>query len=179
VVPSRDHSDKDSMRANFQRQRNQSDIRAPGCLPSQIDGWTGTARYSMSTHWISSDTPNTCCAITRTPTKRHPRLISSFHTFGRKQQETRSIHQRTAFPVPDGIPILREVTRIARPDGSSFPAKRYVFSKGAQRQLVLYWFQAHGRAVASEYSAKYLSGARFDWHEAKPRRTSTVDDPYA
>jgi EpsI family protein len=32
---------------------------------------------------------------------------------------------------------------------------RYVVSKSGDRLLVLYWFQAHGRAVASEYWAKY------------------------
>jgi EpsI family protein len=30
-----------------------------------------------------------------------------------------------------------------------------VVSKGQDRDLVLYWFQAHGREVASEYWAKY------------------------
>jgi EpsI family protein len=30
-----------------------------------------------------------------------------------------------------------------------------VVSKSGDRELVLYWFQAHGRAVASEYWAKY------------------------
>jgi len=35
------------------------------------------------------------------------------------------------------------------------PVNRYVVEKSGHRQLVLYWFQAHGRAVASEYSAKY------------------------
>src|ERR1700737_1164979 len=49
----------------------------------------------------------------------------------------------------------REGVQITRPDGSSFPANRYVVSKGEDRQLVLYWFQAHGREVASEYWAKY------------------------
>jgi EpsI family protein len=32
---------------------------------------------------------------------------------------------------------------------------RYVVAKGESRELVLYWYQAHGRAVASEYWAKY------------------------
>lgn len=32
---------------------------------------------------------------------------------------------------------------------------RYIISKGNDRQLVLYWYQAHGRAVASEYWAKF------------------------
>jgi EpsI family protein len=47
------------------------------------------------------------------------------------------------------------MVRITGPDGSSFPVNRYVVSKSGERQLVLYWFQAHGRAVASEYWAKY------------------------
>ncbi|MGA7566182.1 MAG: exosortase C-terminal domain/associated protein EpsI, partial [Terriglobales bacterium] len=35
------------------------------------------------------------------------------------------------------------------------PVNRYVVSKMGERQLVLYWFQAHGRVVASEWWAKY------------------------
>ena len=35
-----------------------------------------------------------------------------------------------------------------------FPANRYVISKGESRQLVLYWYWAHDRGVASEYWAK-------------------------
>ena len=31
---------------------------------------------------------------------------------------------------------------------------RYVIQKGADRQLVLYWYQSHGRVVASEYWSK-------------------------
>ncbi len=32
---------------------------------------------------------------------------------------------------------------------------RYIVAKGESRELVLYWYQAHGRAVASEYWAKF------------------------
>ena len=32
---------------------------------------------------------------------------------------------------------------------------RYVIQKGGSRQLVLYWFQSHGRIVASEYWSKF------------------------
>ena len=31
---------------------------------------------------------------------------------------------------------------------------RYVIRKGIDRQLVIYWYQSHGRAVASEYTSK-------------------------
>jgi len=36
-----------------------------------------------------------------------------------------------------------------------FPANRYVISKAESRRLVLYWYWAHDRGVASEYWAKY------------------------
>jgi EpsI family protein len=36
-----------------------------------------------------------------------------------------------------------------------FKANRYLIAKGEQRQLVLYWYWAHHRAIASEYWAKY------------------------
>jgi EpsI family protein len=35
-----------------------------------------------------------------------------------------------------------------------FPVNRYVIAKGPDRLLVLYWYWAHDRAVASEYWAK-------------------------
>ena len=53
------------------------------------------------------------------------------------------------------FPISREVIQLTRPNGSSMPVKRYVVSKSGERQLVLYWFQAHGRVLASEWQAKY------------------------
>ena len=52
-------------------------------------------------------------------------------------------------------PTSREIIAMSAPDGSLFPANRYVVSKTGDRQLVLYWFQAHGRRVASEYRLKY------------------------
>ena len=32
---------------------------------------------------------------------------------------------------------------------------RYVIQKGVDRQLVLYWYQSHGRVVANEYWSKF------------------------
>jgi len=44
---------------------------------------------------------------------------------------------------------------LSLPGHAPFPANRYVISKGDQRRLVLYWFWAHDRGVASEYWAKF------------------------
>jgi EpsI family protein len=50
-----------------------------------------------------------------------------------------------------------ENTRVtlSLPGHDPFPANRYVISKADDRRLVLYWFWAHDRGVASEYWAKF------------------------
>jgi EpsI family protein len=44
---------------------------------------------------------------------------------------------------------------LAFPGHAPFPVNRYVISKGESRRLVLYWYWAHDRGVASEYWAKF------------------------
>ncbi len=44
---------------------------------------------------------------------------------------------------------------LSLPGHTPFPANRYVISKAGERRLVLYWFWAHDRGVASEYWAKF------------------------
>lgn len=38
---------------------------------------------------------------------------------------------------------------------SEIVINRYIIQKGVDRQLVLYWYQSHGRVVASEYWGKF------------------------
>ena len=40
--------------------------------------------------------------------------------------------------------------------GVDIEVNRYVVQKGLDRQMVLYWYQAHGRVVASEYKSRLL-----------------------
>ena len=51
-----------------------------------------------------------------------------------------------------GVPVAR------RPGGPMEPVhvNRFVVEKGLERDLVLYWYQSHGRVVASEYSSKFF-----------------------
>jgi EpsI family protein len=39
-------------------------------------------------------------------------------------------------------------------DDTAVTSNRYVIQRGLDQQLVLYWFQSHGRTVASEYASK-------------------------
>jgi EpsI family protein len=50
-------------------------------------------------------------------------------------------------------PVIEGRKTIANADGAGrdITVNRYIVKKGLDRQLVLYWYQSHGRVVASEY----------------------------
>jgi exosortase D (VPLPA-CTERM-specific) len=82
--------------------------------------------------------------------------INLFVAYFPSQQMGDTIHSPDhCLPGAGWIPIQRDIVTLTGPDGRSFPANRFVISKAGDRDLALYWFQAHGREVASEYSAKY------------------------
>ena len=59
-------------------------------------------------------------------------------------------------PVANGrmtIPVQAESAALAGPPprASSIEVNRYIVQKGLDKLLVLYWYQSHGRVVASEY----------------------------
>jgi EpsI family protein len=47
-----------------------------------------------------------------------------------------------------------DTVTISLPDGSSFVANKYVIQNGDYKNLMIYWYQGRGRAVASEYWGK-------------------------
>jgi EpsI family protein len=52
-------------------------------------------------------------------------------------------------------PTQSSVLWLTGPDGKSEGVNDYVIAKGEEKEVVLYWYQAHGRVVASEYRAKF------------------------
>jgi EpsI family protein len=48
------------------------------------------------------------------------------------------------------LPVESGTTTLAFPGDAPFPANRYLIAKGNDRQLVLFWYSARGRRVASE-----------------------------
>jgi EpsI family protein len=45
---------------------------------------------------------------------------------------------------------------VTLPGAKPFEANRAIIQKGLDRQLMYYWYQSHGRRIASEYTAKYF-----------------------
>jgi EpsI family protein len=57
-------------------------------------------------------------------------------------------------------PLSRRRLAITADDGgtkrSAVEVNRYVVQRGRDRLLILYWYQSHGRVIASEYAAKFF-----------------------
>jgi len=130
-----------------------------GSLPSQIDGWTGTDsvldKQTLDIlgpgEFLVRDYENK----SQQEAAREP-WIDLYIAYFPSQKAGDTIHSPNhCLPGAGWVPTSREIVRLNGPDGTSFPVNRYIVAKGQDRQLVLYWFQAHGRAVASEYWAKY------------------------
>lgn len=82
--------------------------------------------------------------------------IDLFLAYFPSQRTGSTIHSpKNCLPGSGWVPL--ESGRIQLPDSKGRPAwiNRYLIARGADRELVLYWYQAHGRIVASEYLAKF------------------------
>lgn len=55
-------------------------------------------------------------------------------------------------PVSEGRAVISD----AAGPGTAIEVNRYIVQKGLDRQLVVYWYQSHGRVVASEYKSRLL-----------------------
>jgi EpsI family protein len=74
------------------------------------------------------------------------------------QRQGSSIHSpQNCLPGAGWEPVSQSIMTFADPRTPATPlqANRYIVQKGNDRILVLYWFQSHGRIVASEYWSKF------------------------
>jgi EpsI family protein len=82
--------------------------------------------------------------------------VDLFIAYFPTQRAGDTIHSpKNCLPGAGWSPIESSRTRLAVPGRAPFTVNRYVIAKGQERQLVLYWYLAHDRAVASEYWAKF------------------------
>jgi EpsI family protein len=74
----------------------------------------------------------------------------------RSQRSGAAIHSpKNCLPGAGWQPISSGHVYLTMPDGERAPVNLYQVQKGINRQIVLYWYQSHGRIIASEYWAKF------------------------
>ena len=81
--------------------------------------------------------------------------ISVYIGYYQSQRTGHLIHSpKNCLPGSGWEPIRSGRVTLTSPEGIQVPVNLYVIENGLRRQLVLYWYQTHGRIIASEYSAK-------------------------
>jgi EpsI family protein len=74
----------------------------------------------------------------------------------RTQRTGAQIHSpKNCLPGAGWQPTISEVYQLSLADGRKVPVNLYLISKDLDQQIVLYWYQSHGRVVASEYWGKF------------------------
>jgi EpsI family protein len=79
-----------------------------------------------------------------------------FIAYFRSQRAGDTIHSpKNCLPAAGWTPVESSIITLSLPGHDPFPSNRYIISRGDSRQLVLYWYWAHDRGVASEYWARF------------------------
>lgn len=73
----------------------------------------------------------------------------------KSQRTDENLHSpQNCLPGAGWQPLSADHLWLKSPDGRAVSVNRYLIQKGLNRQIVLYWYQSHGRTIASEYEAR-------------------------
>jgi len=82
--------------------------------------------------------------------------IGLYIGYFRSQRTGASIHSpKNCLPGSGWQPEKASIFELPVDDGRKVPINLYIVRKDLDEQLILYWYQAHGRVVASEYWGKF------------------------
>jgi EpsI family protein len=124
-------------------------------FPEQLGTWSG-ADIPISDEELEKLGPSEHILRAYRSASEDPSLVNLFIVYFPSQRTGDTIHSpQHCIPGAGWTPIENTVTTLSLPGHEPFPVNRFVFSKGDDRALALYWYWAHDRGVASEYWAKY------------------------
>lgn len=124
-------------------------------FPSQMGTWTGTD-ISLTKDVLDTLGPGDFLLRDYRNGGQSQPLVELFIAYFPSQRTSDTIHSpKNCLPGTGWTPIHSDQRMLSVPGYLSFPTNRYVIAKANSRQLVLYWYWAHDRGVASEYKAKF------------------------
>ena len=81
--------------------------------------------------------------------------IDLFIAYYATQRQGDTMHSpMNCLPASGWQPMKTDRVQIPTAGGASINANRAVIQKGLDKDLMLYWYQSHGRTIASEYTSK-------------------------
>ena len=121
-------------------------------FPMSLSTWSGRPDPPLSQHVL--DVLGADDYLSRTYYNANGEFANLYMGFYEKQREGDTIHSPlNCLPGAGWEPIEKQRVQLRTPNGPVF-VNELVIEKGIEHQLVLYWYQAHGRVVASEYWGK-------------------------
>jgi EpsI family protein len=122
-------------------------------FPDQIGEWSGTTLTIRAEVLDVLGPGEYSQRLYRNPNE--DRYIDLLLAYVPNQRTGDWLHSpKHCLPGAGWVPVVENRLLLARPGGGQITVNRYVIAKGLDQQLVLYWYQSHGRVVASEYWAK-------------------------
>jgi EpsI family protein len=139
--------------------RNHGEVFPPrqplASFPAQLDHWGGS-NVAMSQEVLDILGPGEFVLRDYQKTTEDSPAVNLFIAYFPSQRAGDTIHSpKHCLPGNGWSPVESSRISISVPGRAPFLANRYVIANGEQRQLVIYWYWAHDRAVASEYWAKF------------------------
>ena len=124
-------------------------------FPTRLSNWTGTDIAIQKDVLEVLGPGDFLLRVYQNPAEKQP-LVDLFIAYFPSQRTGDTIHSpKHCLPGSGWLPVESSRVTLSLPGHNPFPANRYVIAKGDSRQLVLYWYWAHDRGVASEYWAKF------------------------
>jgi EpsI family protein len=139
------------------RARDKAEIVPPrrtlSLFPEQVGDWQGYPLRITSNEEKALGPGDFLLREYRSPTAPAP--VDVYIAYFSSQRTGNTIHSpKNCLPGSGWSPLKSGRLQIRNPDRSVMLVNRYIVAKGLNRALVLYWYQAHGRVIASEYVAK-------------------------
>jgi len=127
-------------------------------FPLQIAGWRGqdTARFSPEVMKVLGADDY----LSRFYSARQ-RTVGFYIGYYKSQRQGDTMHSPlNCLPGAGWQPLEKSYLPIQVTDAngaqSEITVNRYVIEKGLEQQVVLYWYQSHGRVIANEYRSKIV-----------------------
>lgn len=82
--------------------------------------------------------------------------VGLYIAYFQTQRGGATIHSpKNCLPAAGWNPTVNTIQTLDLPDGRKVPVNKYIVRKGLDEQVVLYWYQSHGRVIANEYLGKF------------------------
>lgn len=143
--------------ALFLRSRSRAEVLPPhqdlSAFPKQIGPWIGS-RVTIPAENLAVLGPGHFLERLYQDPGKEP--VDLFIAYFPRQSTGDTIHSpKHCLPGAGWTPVESKIIHVDWGNGQVLNANDYVLQLGLSKEVVMYWFQSHGRTLASEYWVKF------------------------